>query len=124
MSGNFGLKINEDVLAKMASLAASEVPGVHTLSTKVASIKDVAGRVFGKSVRASVASDGEVTLDVYISVKQSANVKEVAESVQKNVKEKVQNMTGNAVSRVNVHVADVEFDVIDETPAPEENDAQ
>ena len=124
MSGNFGLKINEDVLAKMASLAASEVPGVHTLSTKVASIKDVAGRVFGKSVRASVASDGEVTLDVYISVKQSANVKEVAESVQKNVKEKVQNMTGNAVSRVNVHVDDVEFDVIDEVPAPTEEDAR
>ena len=117
MSGNFGLKINEDVLAKMASLAAAEVEGVHALSTKVVSLKDVASRVLGKSVKATVATDGEITLDVYISVKQSANVKDVAERVQKNVKDKVQNMTGSAVSRVNVHVADVEFDVEDKEPA-------
>ena len=110
MANNFGLKINEDVLAKMASLAAAEVPGVHALSTKVVSLKVVASGGLGKGVKASVASDGEITLDIHISVKQSANVKEVAEQVQKNVKEKVQNMTGSAVSRVNVHVADVELE--------------
>ena len=45
-------------------------------------------------------------------------MKEVAQKVQANVKEKVQNMTGSAVSRVNVTVADVELET--ETPETEE----
>ena len=36
--------------------------------------------------------------------------KEVAENVQKNVKEKLQNMTGSAITRVNVNVADIAFE--------------
>ena len=115
MNGNFDLKINEDVVAKMASVAATEVEGVHALSTKVANIKDVTR--IGKGVKASVASDGEITLDVYISVKDGANIKDVAARVQQNVKEKVQNMTGSAVAHVNVHIADVEFATDEETPA-------
>ena len=111
---SFDLKINEDVLVKMASMAAAEVEGVHALSTKVTDIKEVATRGFGKSVKTSVANDGEITLDVYVSIKRSANVKDVAARVQQNVKDKVQNMTGSAVNRVNVHIADVEFDEAEE----------
>ncbi len=114
MSGNFGLKINEDVLAKMASVAAKEVEGVHAISAKISDIKGIATRGFNKGVKATVASDGEITLDVYISVKQECNVKDVAAAVQQNVKEKVQNMTGSAVSRVNVHVADVELTKVED----------
>lgn len=109
MSGNYGLKINEDVLAKMASMAATEVDGVSALKTKVSDIKGIVDRGFGKGVKASVAADGEITLDIYVSVEQSANVKDVAARVQANVKEKVQNMTGSAVNRVNVHIADIEL---------------
>ncbi len=115
MSGNFNLKINEEVLAKMASMAASEVEGVHAISTKVTDIKGIVDRGFGKGVKASVAADGEITLDVYISVKESAVVKEVAARVQQNVKEKLQNMTGSAVSRINVHIADVELESAEES---------
>lgn len=109
MNGNLDLKINEDVLAKMASVAATEVEGVYAISTKVTNIKDVATR-FGRGVKASVASDGEITLEVYISVKEGVNIRDVAAHVQQNVKDKVQNMTGSAVSRINVHIADVEFE--------------
>ncbi len=115
MSGNFGLKINEEVLAKMASMAAAEVEGVHCISAKAADIKGVVDRGgFGRGVKASVAPDGEITITVFISIKQGAHVKDVAERVQANVKEKVQNMTGFAVSRVNVSVADVEL--VEATP--------
>ncbi len=115
MSGNFGLKINEDVLAKMASMAATEVEGVHAISTKISDIKGIVDRGFNKGVKATVASDGEITLDVYVSLKQSADIKEVAPRIQANVKEKVQNMTGSAVSRVNVHIADVELETDEQT---------
>ena len=54
--------------------------------------------------------NGAVEISVFICVKQNARVKEVAEKVQSNIKEKIQSMTGNAVTQVNVNVADIEFD--------------
>ena len=40
----------------------------------------------------------------------TADAKQVSEAVQAGVKEKVQSMTGNAVTKVNVNVVDVKFD--------------
>jgi uncharacterized alkaline shock family protein YloU len=109
MSGTYGLKINEEVLSKMATLAASEIEGVRCISAKATNIKGVVARGgFGKSVKAKVGANGEVTINVFISVQKNAKVKDIAQQVQANVKEKVQNMTGSAVSHVNVHIADVE----------------
>ena len=53
-------------------------------------------------------------INVYICVKKDALVKEVAEKVQENVKEKIQTMTGSAVTQVNVSVADVEIEEVSE----------
>ena len=36
-------------------------------------------------------------------------MREVAEAVQQNVKEKIQTMTGTAVTRVNVNIEDLDF---------------
>ena len=51
--------------------------------------------------------NGALLLNVYINVRDDVKVKAVAEEVQKNVKDKVQSMTGNAVARVNVYVDDM-----------------
>ena len=42
----------------------------------------------------------------YIMEFKTAKAKEVAEAVQAGVKEKIQSMTGNAVTKVNVYVMD------------------
>ena len=54
--------------------------------------------------------NGAIKISVYICVERNAKVKEVAEKVQVNVKDKIQTMTGNAVTQVNVHVADIEIE--------------
>ena len=103
-----GLEINTDVIEKMVTLATLEVEGAASMSNKSVDLKGImnTGSVL-KPVRVSV-KNGAVDIDVYVSVKAGANVKEVAENIQKNVKDKVQDMTGNAITRVNVHVADLE----------------
>lgn len=106
---SYGLEINNDVVAKMASVAVLEIEGVAALVPKTTDIKEV----FAKSeeVRAiKVNKNNDVTtLDIYISVKDGCDVREVAEKVQTNVKSKLQNMTGSAIAKVNVIVADVVF---------------
>ncbi len=106
---SYGLEINNDVVAKMASVAVLEIEGVAGLVPKTTEIKEV----FAKSEEARAIKVNKVndvtTLDIYISVKDGCDVRGVAEKVQTNVKSKLQNMTGSAIDKVNVIIADVAF---------------
>ena len=106
---NNNLVIGAQVLEQMSKIAALEVEGVAGLSERAVDIKSVA--VSGKLLKSTKVNDkdGAVAIDVYIKVKSNFNAKEVAENVQTNVKEKLQSMTGTAITRVNVIIADVEF---------------
>lgn len=106
-----GLEINTDVIEKMVSIAALEVEGAVSMSNKTVDIKGIVNSGSAlKPVKVAVRN-GAIDIDVYICVKQSANVKTVAEAVQTNVKDKLQDMTGNAITRVNVHIADLAEEV-------------
>lgn len=108
-NANSGLAINNEVIARMVSVAALEVDGVAGMATRPASLKNIISKDRGsKSVRVN-SVEGTLSLDVYISVKDNTRLKDVAEAVQRNVKEKVQNMIGSAVTKVNVYVSDIEF---------------
>lgn len=104
------LSVNTEVIEKMAEIAAKEVDGVAGLSKKAIDLK---GIVKSKNAFKGVKVEninGALEISVFLCVKQNARVKEVAEKVQSNIKEKIQSMTGNAVTQVNVNVADIEFD--------------
>ncbi len=107
---SYGLEINNDVVAKMAAVAVLEIEGVAGLVAKTTELKEV----FAKSEEARAIKVNKVndvtTLDIYISVKDGCEVRTVAEKVQTNVKSKLQNMTGSAIDKVNVIVADVVFE--------------
>ena len=103
-----GLGINTDVIEKMVSLAALEVEGVAAMSSRSLDVKSVLnGNSPLKPVKVMV-KNGAIDISVYISAKQGFKVKSVAEEVQVNVKDKLQDMTGNAITRVNVNVVDLE----------------
>ena len=101
------LSINTEVLEKMAEIAAKEVDGVVGLSKKAIDLKGaVKSKNAFKGVRVENVN-GAIKINVYICVKRDVNVKEVAEKVQVNVKDKIQTMTGTAVTKVNIIVADI-----------------
>ncbi len=109
MSNRTELSVNTEVLAKMTEIAAKEIEGVVGLSKKAINLK---GAVKSKTPFTGVkieSVNGALKLNVYICVKKDALVKEVAEKVQENVKEKIQTMTGTAVTQVNVNIADVQL---------------
>ena len=110
MSNRTELSVNTEVIAKMTEIAAKEIDGVVGLSKKAINLK---GAVKSKNPFTGVkieSVNGALKLNVYICVKKDAVVKEVAEKVQENVKEKIQTMTGTAVTQVNVNVADVQLE--------------
>lgn len=104
------LSVNTEVIEKMAEIAAKEIDGVTGLAKKAIDLKGaVKSKTPFKGVKVE-SVNGAIKINVYICVNKNALVKEVAEKVQQNVKDKIQNMTGSAVTKVNVSVADLDFE--------------
>ena len=106
------LSINTEVLRKMAEIATLEVEGVASIAKKNYDLKD-AVKAKGPMQGIKIESvNGALEIGIYIIVNQDANVREIADKVQANVKDKIQTMTNTAVTRVNVVVADIAFDKV------------
>lgn len=108
------LSVNTNVLEKMAAIAAKEIEGVVSLANKAIDLK---GAVKNKNAFKGVKVEnlnGAIKISVYIVVDKNVQVKEVAEKVQANVKDKIQTMTGTAVTKIDVIVADVKFEETEE----------
>ncbi len=90
-------------------MAALEVDGVSSMASRKLDIKRaISGKSVLKPVHAEV-KNGAVVIGLDICVNSHKNAKQVAEAVQLSVKDKVQSMTSNAVTKVNVNVAGVDF---------------
>ncbi len=103
------LKISDEVIASITGIATKEVEGVVDL----VSATNIKGMFKSKPVKSPVLidiNDGVAIIDVFVKIKQGAKVQTVATSIQKRVKDSVQNMTGIAVSKVNVHIVAIAFE--------------
>jgi len=102
------IKIADDVVSIIASLAASEVKGVAGMSGGIAGdIVEMLGKKnLSKGVKVEI-KDNDVTIDLYIIVEYGCRIPEVAWEIQEKVKKAVETMTGLNVVKVNIHVQGV-----------------
>lgn len=106
---NEGIKIANDVVAVIAGIAVSEVPGVASMSGGFAGgISEVLSgkKNLSKGIKVE-ADETEVKIDVNIIVEYGTRIPDVAFEIQNRVKKSVENMTGLKVAEVNVHVQGV-----------------
>ena len=106
---NDGIKISNDVVAVIAGVAVSEVPGVFGMAGGFAGgISEVLSgkKNLSKGIKVD-AGEKEVKIDVNIIVEYGSRIPDVAFEIQNRVKKSVENMTGLKVSEVNVHVQGV-----------------
>lgn len=100
------LKISEEVVSTIAKQVIAETEGVYSLAPQPVSLKDTVLKAgIQKPVRITLNSDVAV-IDIGVILKMGYKVKDIAEKIQNDIKEEVQNMTGITVSAVNVYVAD------------------
>lgn len=106
---NEGVKISNDVIAIIAGVAVSEVPGVYGMSGGFAGgITEVlkGKKNLAKGIKVD-ATETEAKIDVNIIVEYGSRIPDVAFEIQNRVKKAVENMTGLKVEQVNVHVQGV-----------------
>lgn len=104
------IQIAPEVIEIIAGLAAVEVDGVAGMSGGFAGgIAELLGRKnLSKGVKVEVGHR-EAAVDVSILVDYGYRIPEVASSIQQNVKQAIQSMTGLEVVEVNVHIHGVQF---------------
>lgn len=102
------VKIADDVVARIAALAALEVDGVSALAGGYTAqmMEKVSRGNLGKGAKVAVG-DGEVRVDLAILLGYSFNIPTTCQLVQNKVQTAIQNMTGLHVSDVNVRIAGI-----------------
>ncbi len=97
------VKISENVIRSIAQEAALEIDGVESLAAPRKSVVRS-----GSSVTIDIKDDA-VAITLNLILKSGYRLQQVAEQVQRMVKENVQNMTGVVVSKVNIVAAGLVF---------------
>jgi uncharacterized alkaline shock family protein YloU len=105
---NGAVRINNEVVAIIAGIAANEVLGVAGMGGGFSLIEVFGKKAMNKGVQVEIAQ-GEAAIDINIVVEYGQNIPEVATGVQQNVKRQVETMTGLSVVEVNVNVEGVQI---------------
>jgi uncharacterized alkaline shock family protein YloU len=118
--------IADGVVAKIAGVAAREVPGIHNLGAGMArAIGAMRERVPGtggsatQGVKVEVG-ESQAALDLDVVVEYGVSIVDVARDVRTNVISAVERMTGLEVVEVNIAVDDVHLPDEEEESEPEE----
>ena len=123
-NGTEGIKISSDVIAVIAGVAVSEVPGVFGMAGGFAGgITEVlkGKKNLAKGIKVDT-TDNKAKIDVNIIVDYGARIPDVAFEIQNRVKTAVENMTGLKVEEVNVHVQGVNTESLTEENKEEETE--
>ena len=109
------VRISNDAIATIASVAALEVKGVCKMGGGIpkAIIDKLLKRFSSRGVKIQMR-DGEVSLTVSIIVEYGIDIPRVADEVQENVKRAVEKMAGLVPSEVDVIVEGVRAQVMSE----------
>ncbi len=108
------ISVAEGVVQKIAGKACREVSGVHAMGTSGSRafgairerIPGSSGPSFGQGVGVEVG-EAEAAIDLDIVVEYGVGIAELGRSIQRNVKQAVERMTGLRVVEVNIAVDDV-----------------
>jgi uncharacterized alkaline shock family protein YloU len=106
--------ISEDVVAKIAAMAAREVEGVDSLGGALSgALSSVVGRIRGDEHRTSgvgvEVGTRQAAVDLSMSVDYPSSILDVTGAVRQNVIDRIESMTGLEVVEVNIAVSDLAF---------------
>lgn len=103
--------VADEVIAIIAGLAATDVPGVVALAGNITNeiVSKSGMKSLSKGVRVTVG-ENSVNVDIAINLKFGAAIPKVCADVQDKVKSSIEVMTGLEVAVVNVKVCSVALD--------------
>jgi len=107
---NGNIKISEEVISIISSISAQEVEGIAALGAPGGGLSEIlTKKSASKGIKVEIV-DTEAVIDVHITIKFGAKIRDLALSIQEHVKNAVETMAGLTVRSVNVYVDAIEID--------------
>lgn len=105
------IEIAPEVIEVIAGIAASEVEGVAQMRGNFASgvVERLGKKNHGKGIRVELSDEG-IKVDVYCVMNFGVSIPTIAQKVQDNIRQTLQNMTALEAEEVNVHIVGVAFE--------------
>ncbi|MBQ3494523.1 MAG: Asp23/Gls24 family envelope stress response protein [Clostridia bacterium] len=101
---------DRNILVSIISLATKEISGVTALQDCFSmKFKRFFTKAENTGVKLKFASNGQLTIDVYVRIQAGTSVPEIAYKIQENIKNNIVSMVDMRVSKINVHVVGVDF---------------
>ena len=102
--------ISDEVITKIAALAATEADGVSSMTGNIKheQISRMSMKSLAKGIRVNIG-ENTVSVEVNLNIDYDRNIVGISQTVQDKVKTTIENMTGLTVPEVNVHIAGVEM---------------
>ena len=108
--GTGNVKISEDVVASIVTIAANEVEGVAVTPASALDFAERWGKKgMGRGVRVTL-EEKTVAIELFVQMTYGIKIPQTALKVQQKVKMAVESMTGLTVRNINVTVSGVSFD--------------
>ena len=105
------VQIAEEVIAVIASIAATEVEGVAKMSGNITS--EIAAMVGMKNLSKGVKiriDEEKVDINLSLIMDYGVSIPKISREVQDRVKNSIETMTGLEVSEVNIHIAGIQME--------------
>ncbi len=115
-SENGAIRISEEVLTRISSIAAREIDGVVALGTPSGSLGEFLGKKNQfKGIKVELG-ENSAEIDIHISVRFGVKICEVARKVQESVKFALESYVGMDSILINVFVDAVDLEGKDTVP--------
>ena len=104
------ITVSEELIATIAGYAAMEnygIIGMYARSATDAFVELFGGDSFQKGVKIEKINDSEVDITLHVALQYGVSLPAVAENTKKNVKYRVEDMTGVPVRNVNIFVESI-----------------
>lgn len=103
------IRIHDNVIASIASVAATEVEGVKAIGRSLgAGILELIDKKNLHAIKVEKDKNGDITVQVPLIIKYGFNIPEVANKVQQNVSDALEKMTNLSIKDINVNVQGIE----------------
>lgn len=105
--------IADSVVAKIAGIAAREIPGVHAMGSGAArafgALRErvpMGGQALTQGVKVEVG-EREAAIDIDLVVEYGMSIVDVSQGVRRNIIDRIEGMAGLVVKEVNVFIDDI-----------------
>lgn len=103
------IRIHKNVIASIASLAATEIDGVKHIGKNLKSgLLELIDKKTMAAIRVEMEKNEEVRVEIPLVIKYGFNIPEIANRVQESVRSALEKMTNLSIKEVNINVQGIE----------------